>query len=71
MLKQGIVDGFYYIDGVLQKNAGVIKLDGSYYYIGQRGQVYANGSLYLNADMTNGYFPAGKYTFAADGKIIR
>ena len=71
VLKQGIVDGFYYIDGVLQKNAGVIKLDGSYYYIGQRGQVYANGSLYLNADMTNGYFPAGKYTFAADGKIIR
>ena len=70
ILKQGIVDGFYYIDGVVQKSAGVVKIDNSYYYIGQRGQVYKGSSLYLNAEMTNGLFPAGVYSFDADGKMI-
>ena len=69
-LLSGIYNGYYYKDGAVQKGAGVIKIDRSYYYIGQQGQIYKNGTIYLKAEMTNGYFPAGNYSFDSEGKII-
>ena len=67
-LKNGFVDGKYYVDGVMQVNLGLIKVDGDYYYIHGNGTV-ETGTLYVNAGKTNSLLPAGTYTFGADGKL--
>ena len=67
-LKNGFIDGRYYIDGVMQANLGLIKVDGDYYYIHGNGAVQV-GTFYVNAGKTNGLLPAGTYTFDADGKL--
>ena len=67
-LKNGFVDGRYYIDGVMQVNLGLIKVDGDYYYIHGNGAV-ETGTIYVNAGKTNSLLPAGTYTFGADGKL--
>ena len=66
----GIYNGYYYVDGVLTKNAGVIDYQGDYYYIGMRGQVYNGSSLNIVEDKTNGLLTAGVYSFESDGRII-
>ena len=66
----GIYNGYYYVDGVLTKNAGVIDYQGDYYYIGMRGQVYNGSSLNIVEDKTNGLLNAGVYSFESDGRII-
>ncbi|MBQ6826104.1 MAG: hypothetical protein IJP34_05555, partial [Clostridia bacterium] len=66
--KNGVVDGFYYIDGVIQEGAGLIELDGEYYYVRTSGAV-ATGYYYVNKP--NGLLEAGFYTFGEDGKMIR
>ena len=68
-LKNGVIDGRYYIDSVMQVNLGLIKVDGDYYYIHGSGAV-ETGTFYVNAGKTNGLLPAGTYTFGADGKLI-
>jgi len=70
ILKEGIIDGYYYERGTVVKGKGVIDYQGDYYYIGQKGQVYANGTLFLSASVTNGLIPAGKYTFDKNGVIV-
>ncbi len=70
ILKEGIIDGYYYERGSVVQGKGVIDYQGSYYYIGQQGQVYKGKSLYMNATMTNGLFKAGTYYFNPDGSII-
>ncbi len=70
ILKEGIIDGYYYERGTVVKGKGVIDYQGNYYYIGQKGQVYANGTLFLSASVTNGLIPAGKYTFDKNGVIV-
>ena len=68
-LKNGFVDGRYYVDGVMQVNLGLIKVGEDYYYIHGNGAVQV-GTFYVNAGKTNGLLPAGTYTFGADGKLI-
>ena len=68
-LKNGVIDGRYYIDSVMQVNLGLIKVDGDYYYIHGSGAV-ETGTFYVNAGKANGLLPAGTYTFGADGKLI-
>jgi len=63
----GVVDGYYYENGVIVLGAGLIKLDGVYYYIRSNGSV-ATGNYYVNKP--NGLLPAGYYDFAEDGKLI-
>ena len=67
-LKNGVIDGRYYIDGVMQVNLGLIKVGNDYYYIHGNGAVQV-GTFYVNAGKTNGLLPAGTYTFGADGKL--
>lgn len=66
----GIYQGSYYEDGFVAKLGKMIKLDDTYYYITQQGKVYTNGTLYMNATMTNGYFAAGNYTFDENGALV-
>ena len=67
--KSGIVDGYYYVNGVLCKGAGVVEVDGDYYYITNTGKYYV-GSISISEAKTNGLIPAGPYTFGEDGKMI-
>ena len=63
----GIVDGYYYVDGV-KSAAGLIKIDGHYYYAAYGGQLFVNRSAWVSA--TNGLLSVGTYRFDAEGKIL-
>ena len=72
-VKNGIVaeNGslYYYVDGVLT-GAGLIRLNGDYYYVKTSNCEVVHGRSYWITD-TNGLLPAGPYTFDADGKMVR
>ena len=69
--KSGIVaeDGslYYYVDG-LRTYAGLIEIDGSYYYVKTSGEVVHGRSYWISK--TNGLMPERSYTFANDGRMI-
>ena len=70
-VKNGIVeeDGvlYYYVDGV-KTYAGLIKIDGDYYYVNSSCKVVTTKHYWVNK--TNGELPAGYYDFGPDGKMI-
>ena len=72
-VKSGIVaeNGslYYYEDGVLT-GAGLIRLNGDYYYVKTSNCEVVHGRSYWVTD-TNGLLPAGPYTFDADGKMVK
>ena len=72
-VKNGIVaeNGslYYYVDGVLT-GAGLIRLNGDYYYVRTSNCEVVHGRSYWVTD-TNGLLPAGPYTFGADGKMVK
>ena len=70
--KDGIVEEngslYYYVDGVLT-GAGLIQIDGDYYYVKtSTGEVVHGRSYWITA--TNKLLPSGVYTFADDGKMV-
>ena len=71
-VKNGIVaeNGslYYYVDGKLT-GAGLIRLDGDYYYVKTSNAEVVHGRTYW-ITVTNGLLPAGQYAFADDGKMI-
>ena len=71
-VKNGIVAEsgslYYYVDGV-RTGAGLIQIDGDYYYVKtSSGEVVHGRSYWITA--TNGLLPAKQYSFAEDGKLI-
>ncbi|MDO4622412.1 MAG: phosphodiester glycosidase family protein [Eubacteriales bacterium] len=58
---------FYYVNGVLTY-AGLIEVDGSYYYVKSSGEVI-NGKKYW-ISKTNGLVSEGSYTFDENGKMV-
>ncbi len=65
----GIIDGYYYVNGQKISGAGLVKVDGDIYYIRSNGKV-ATGTYYITK--TNGMdgFTAGqKLIFGEDGKL--
>ncbi len=66
-VKNGIIDGKYYVDGVLTA-AGMIIIDGDYYYI-RTGGVVATGKYWCTNN--NDLMPVASYTFDEDGKMIK
>ena len=68
-IKNGIVaeNGglFYYVDGV-REYAGLIQIDGDYYYVRTNGQL-ATGRYWITK--TNGLLPEASYKFGSDGKM--
>ena len=58
---------YYYVDGV-KTYAGLIQIDGAYYYVRSNCQV-VHGQKYF-VSKSNGLMPNGTYTFDADGKMI-
>ena len=58
----------YIKDGCLTYNAGLVQVDGAYYYIQSDGTAVTNTEMYISK--TNGLMKAGTYAFGADGKMI-
>lgn len=70
--KNGIVEEngrlYYYVDGVVT-GAGLIRIDGSYYYVRtSTGEVVQGRTYWITA--TNGLLPSGQYEFDEDGKMV-
>ena len=69
--KDGIVQEndslYYYRDGV-RYYAGLIEIDGSYYYVRTNGEVVHGRSYWITK--TNGLMGERSYQFAGDGKMI-
>ena len=57
----------YYQDG-LRTYAGLIEINGSYYYVRTSGEVVHGQKYWITK--TNGLMAEGGYTFADDGKMI-
>ena len=70
-LKNGIVAEndslYYYLNGALQY-AGLIEIDGSYYYVRTSGEVVHGRSHWITK--TNGLMSERSYQFAEDGRMI-
>lgn len=58
---------YYYLNGVRAYGAGLILLDGDYYYVRSNGAL-AIGQYWVTAH--NGLLPQGMYTFGEDGKML-
>ena len=71
-VKNGIVseDGelYYYVNGV-KTYAGLIQIDGDYYYVNSYCKVITSQRYWVSK--TNNLLPATFYTFGADGKMVR
>ncbi len=69
-VKNGIVDGYYYINGSIAYGAGLIEVDGDIYYVRSNGEV-ATGKYYVtNVNDLEGFTSGQKLYFAEDGKLI-
>ncbi len=58
---------YYYVDGVITY-AGLIEIDGSYYYVKTSGEVVHGRNYWITK--TNGFMDEASYTFADDGKMV-
>ena len=65
-------DGIYYInkDGYVPMNAGIIKVDGDFYYVCYSGKIKENGYVTVTEQMSNGLIDPGTYFFGEDGKAV-
>ena len=69
--KNGLIEengGLYYYENSQLNYAGLIQVDGAYYYIRSNGQAVTGKVFWITK--TNGLLPATGYTFGADGKMI-
>ena len=71
-VKNGIVKEsedtwYYYVNGV-KIYAGLIQIDGDYYYVNSSFKVIHNQSYFISK--TNGLMPQATYEFDADGKMV-
>ena len=70
--KNGIVaenDSLYYYKDGVRYYAGLIEIDGSYYYVRTSGEVVHGCNYWITK--TNGLMPEKSYTFGADGKMAQ
>ena len=70
-VKNGVIDGYLYIENVQQKAYKLVKYDGDYYFIGDYNKVVMNETIYLSAQiLADTNFEPGYFDFDADGKMI-
>ncbi|MBE7058221.1 MAG: hypothetical protein E7387_03865 [Ruminococcaceae bacterium] len=75
--KNGVIDGFMYIDGVKAKAYKLVKFEDNYYFVGDYHKVVTSKTIYLTNEYVAGYTYAdgtslkeGYYTFDAEGKMV-
>ena len=73
VIKNGLInengDLYFYVDGA-KTAAGLIKVDGNYYYIASNLKAVKNAKHYVFADRANGLKSAGWYWFNEDGTMF-
>ena len=62
------VDGMFYVENGQSVYAGLMLINGDYYYARTTGQVLTNTTYWISK--TNDLLPAANYTFGADGKMV-
>ncbi len=70
--KNGIYDGYYYVNGKITY-AGLIEIDGEIYYVKSNGQV-ATGKYYvtkISEELKDKYTAGDKLYFGEDGKLLK
>ena len=73
--RNGLVDGFYYVDNVVTPDAGLIFQDGYYYYIIDEGRPVVGKSYYVSklndlVWLDGTPVTMGTYTFDAEGRLV-
>ena len=75
--KNGVVDGFLYINDVKQLAYQLVEFEGNYYFVNDGHKVAMNTKIYLSAKFVDGKtfadgseIPVGYYNFDAEGKMI-
>ena len=76
-IKNGPIDGYFYVNNVRQKNYKLVEFDGDFYFIDAGQKLLFNTTVYLSEKYVNGFtyadgtpLPAAYYTFGADGKMV-
>jgi len=71
MVKNTVVNGAYYgADGAAPSYAGVVTVNGAYYYVsGTHGALAVSKRVVITEEKTNGLLAAGVYTADANGKL--
>jgi hypothetical protein len=69
-VKNGVINDFLYIDGVMQTAYKLVLFEGDYYYISDGHKIARNVTLNLGASLAGTGLTPGKYSFDADGKMI-
>ena len=59
----------YKKNGVVQKNSGLIKYEGAYYFVCYSGKIKTSGYQTITESNANGLVEAGIYYFGEDGKM--
>jgi hypothetical protein len=75
--KNGVIDGYLYINDVKQTRYKLVEFEGNYYFINDGDKVAVNTRLYLSASFVKGMtfadgspIPVGYYRFDSEGKMI-
>ena len=70
IIKNGVVDGYYYENGQVVGGKGLVKDGDDYYFVVYSGKVAKNTTKAVQPSQTNGLLPPGYYYFGADGKLV-
>ena len=70
-VKQGVENGYLYIDGEQQKAYQLVKYEGDYYFVGDYHKVTVGATVYLTAEFLTGTnFLPGYFDFDENGKMV-
>ena len=77
VIKNGVIDGYMYINGRKVERYALVKYDGNYYFVNDGRKVVVNKTLYLSDAFVAGHtyedgtpMTAGYYNFDAEGKMV-
>jgi hypothetical protein len=54
VIKNGVIDGYMYINGVRVNTYALVKYDGNYYFVGDYRKVLTNTKIWLSATYVAG-----------------
>ena len=64
-------DGYYFENGAVVKDKGLVEVDGDIYFVTYSGKVKMNSTRTVVQEKTNALLPAGEYYFCEDGKMLK
>ena len=77
VIKNGVIDGYMYINGTRVNTYTLVKYDGDYYFVSDYRKVVVDTTLYLSEKFVTGFtyddgtsLIPGYYTFDSEGKMV-